>query len=94
MNPGLLYPVLYAAKIFWLFFLKLIETEETFTTMPTDDAVVYQLVHAIGNLAHKLPDHGSSINSAERAKLVRDAERLAIAAREPAENLYFQATQV
>lgn len=62
--------------------------------MPTDDAVVFQLVHAIGELVHKLPYHGSSMNSAERAKLVRDAERLAIAAREPAENLYFQATQV
>ena len=62
--------------------------------MPTDDAVVFQLVHDIGKLVHKLPYHGSSMNSAERAKLVRDAERLAIAAREPAENLYFQATQV
>ena len=60
------------------------------TTIPTDDAVVFQLVHAIGEFVHKLP--GSLMNSAERVKLVRDAERLAIAAREPAESLYFQAT--
>ena len=36
--------------------------------MPTDDAVVFQVVHAIGEFVHKLPYHGSSISSAERVK--------------------------
>lgn len=66
----------------------------TLSEMPTDNAAVFELVQAIGHLVHNLPYNGSSLTDAKRAELVRNAERLAIAAREPAENLYFQTTQV
>ena len=62
--------------------------------MPTDNAAVFELVQAIGDLVHSLPYNGASLTSAKRVELVRNAEMLAIAAREPAENLYFQSTQV
>jgi hypothetical protein len=61
--------------------------------MPTDDAAVYELVQAIGSLGNQLPHEGSSLIDSKRAELVQKAEKLAIAAREPAENLYFQGTQ-
>ena len=62
--------------------------------MPTDYASVLELVQAIGNVAHDLTKEGASLSNNVREDLIRNAERLAIAAREPEENLYFQATQV
>ena len=62
--------------------------------MPTDKALMFELVQSIGDLVHNLPYNGATLTDAKRAELARNAERLAIAAREPAENLYFQATQV
>ena len=62
--------------------------------MATDDALVFELVQTIGELVHNLPYNGAPLTNSKRAELVRNAERLAIAAREPAENLYFQSTQV
>ena len=65
--------------------------------MPTDNASVIELVHAIGKISHELmreDGSSSSLCNTSREELIRNAERLAIAAREPEENLYFQATQV
>ena len=62
--------------------------------MATDNTLVFEIVQTIGELVHNLPYNGASLTSSKRAELVRNAERLAIAAREPAENLYFQSTQV
>lgn len=62
--------------------------------MPTDNALILKLSQAISNLAHDISANESPMTDTKRAELVRNAERLAIAAREPAENLYFQATQV
>ena len=62
--------------------------------MPTDNASVIELVQAIGNVSHELREEGASLCDSSREELIRNAERLAIAAREPEENLYFQATQV
>ena len=62
--------------------------------MPTDNADVFELVQAISDLVPNLPYNGCSLTGAKRAELVRHAERLAFAAREPAENLYLQSTQV
>jgi len=65
--------------------------------MPTDNVLVLELVQAIGKVIHELEKEGgrvSSLSNTSREGLVRNAERLAIAAREPEENLYFQATQV
>lgn len=62
--------------------------------MPTDSASVLELAHAIGKVAHDLMNKGSSLDHTHCEELVKNAERLAIAAREPDENLYFQATQV
>ena len=62
--------------------------------MPTDSAAILEIAQAIGRFAHDLVNEDSSLNHTTRAELVRNAERLAIAVREPEENLYFQATQV
>ena len=62
--------------------------------MPTDYASVLKLVQAIGNVTHDLNEEGASLSDNVREELIRNAEKLAIAAREPEENLYFQATQV
>ena len=62
--------------------------------MPTDNARVFELVQAIGEVIDEAQKEGSSLSNTSRERLVRDAEKLAIAAREPEENLYFQATQV
>ena len=62
--------------------------------MPTENARVIELVQAIGNLSHELREDGSSLSNTSRQELIRNAERLAIAAREPEDNLYFQTTQV
>ena len=62
--------------------------------MPTDNARVFELAQAIGDVIQEAQKEGSSLSNTSREKLVRYAEKLAIAAREPEENLYFQATQV
>lgn len=65
--------------------------------MPTDHALILELVQAISNVNHELGTGGSSVfslSNTSREELIRNAEKLAIAAREPEENLYFQATQV
>ena len=62
--------------------------------MPAEDASILSLAHAIGQVAQDLRDEGASLSSVRREELVRNAEQLAIAARSPEENLYFQATQV
>lgn len=65
--------------------------------MPTDHVLVFELVQAIGKIFHQSGTGGgtaSSLSNTSREELVKNAEKLAIAAREPEENLYFQATQV
>ena len=62
--------------------------------MPTDNARVIELVQAIGDVIHEVQKEGFSLSNTTREELVRNAEQLAIAAREPEENFYFQATQV
>lgn len=65
--------------------------------MPTDHVLVLELVQAISKTIHELGTGGgtaSSLSNTSREELVKNAEKLAIAAREPEENLYFQATQV
>ena len=62
--------------------------------MPTSNSEVYDLVQAIGLLVNKLPYNGSSLTNKHRAELVENAEKLAIAAREPSENLYYLGTMV
>lgn len=62
--------------------------------MPTSNSAVFDLVQAIGLLVNKLPYNGSSLTNKQRAELVGNAERLAIAAREPFENLYYLGTMV
>ena len=62
--------------------------------MPTDTALISELLKAVGEVSHELSDNGIALTNAKRIDLVNHAEKLAIAAREPAENLYFQATQV
>ena len=64
--------------------------------MPTDNARVIELAQAIGDVIQEAQKEGSSLSmsNSSREKLVGYAEKLAIAAREPEENLYFQATQV
>lgn len=62
--------------------------------MPTDNESVFELVQAIRKVVQDSTKEGISLNHADRAELVHNAEKLAIAAREPEENLYYQATQV
>ena len=62
--------------------------------MPTDIARVLEIAQEISKVAQHLTKEGSLLSNASREELVRNAEILAIAAREPEENLYFQATQV
>ena len=62
--------------------------------MPTDTALISELLKAVGEVSHELSENGIALTNAKRIDLVKYAEKLAIAAREPAENLYFQATQV
>ena len=62
--------------------------------MPTDVARVLEIAQEISKIVQDLTKEGSSLSDASRVELVRNAEILAIAAREPEENLYFQATQV
>lgn len=62
--------------------------------MPTDDANVLALAQAIGKIGQDIENQDCPLSNSARQDLIRYAERLAIAAREPEENLYFQATQV
>ena len=48
----------------------------------------------LAKIAEDLRTAKSPLSNASRVELIRNAEKLAIAAREPEENLYFQATQV
>lgn len=62
--------------------------------MPTDNESVTELVQAIGKVIQDSTKEGFSLSNADREELVQNAEKLGIAAREPEENLYYQATQV
>lgn len=62
--------------------------------MPTDDVALFELLEVIAKVAEDLRTAKSPLSNSSRIELVRNAERLAIAAREPEENLYSQATQV
>ena len=62
--------------------------------MPTNSADVVQIAHSIGQIAHQMTSDVSLLGTSARTELIQHAEKLAIAAREPEENLYFQATQV
>ena len=62
--------------------------------MPTDNAAVYEIVRAISESMPNLTSAENPLSNTKRKEIVWNAERLAIAAREPEENLYFQATQV
>ncbi len=73
---------------------KLCSIDSPYLKMPTDSASVLELARAIGKVVNKLTNAGSVLSNSDRQALVINAERLAIAAREPEENLYFQATHV
>ena len=62
--------------------------------MPTDNAAIFALVQAIGKVAHDASKAETVLTDADREELINNAEKLAIAAREPEQNLYYQATQV
>lgn len=61
--------------------------------MPTDTAAIAGLVNVIKASVAPLLD-GSPLPEEQRAALALAAEKLAIAAREPEENVYYIATQV
>lgn len=63
-------------------------------SMPTDNANLLALVKAISKYKQDLMEVGLTLDSASCKELIKNAEELAIAAREPEGNLYFQATQV
>ena len=62
--------------------------------MPTDNTSVLSIAQEISKVVQEMTSEGFSLSKTSREELVRNAEKLAIAAREPEENLYFQATQV
>lgn len=62
--------------------------------MPTDSANILPLLDTINAAARQFTETGGFADHATRQRLIRAAESLAIAAREPEENLYFTATQV
>lgn len=62
--------------------------------MPMDTPNIASLAQKIGAAASDLVKTGSFLDNAQRHMLIRAAEQLSIAAREPEENLYFTATQV
>ncbi len=62
--------------------------------MLTDNATLVALIQSINVVLDDLKSQKSPISNTRRQTLIKDAERLTIAAREPEENLYFQATQV
>ncbi len=62
--------------------------------MPVHNASIFELVQAISSVLPNLTSDGSPLSNNAREDLILNAERLAIAAREPHENLYYQATQV
>lgn len=61
--------------------------------MPTDNSEIYFLLEALRAAAKPLTET-HTLSEKQRQELVLAAERLAIAAREPEENVYFIATQV
>ncbi|MCJ1286657.1 hypothetical protein MMC26_006003 [Xylographa opegraphella] len=61
--------------------------------MPLDYASILRYGREIGSIINELTDEATSLSNCRREELIRNAERLAIAAREPEENLYYQATQ-
>ena len=61
--------------------------------MPTDSLSMFELFQAISDIGKDLEKVSSSSNT-QREKLTKSAEMLAIPAKEPEENLYFQAAQV
>ena len=61
--------------------------------MPTDTSEIYFLLEALRAAANPFTET-HTISEKQRQGLVLSAERLAIAAREPEENVYHIATQV
>ena len=61
--------------------------------MPTDSQALSNLMHEITSSAAPLLE-GSQPTEAQRQALIVAAEKIAIAAREPEENVYYIATQV
>jgi hypothetical protein len=62
--------------------------------MPTDDAHLITLMQEIAGALEDVKSRKVPLSDAQRHELVKTAEKLAIAARDAEENLYFQATQV
>ena len=62
--------------------------------MLADNTALVALIQSINGVLDDLNNQKIPISNTRRQTLIRDAEKLAIAAREPEENLYFQATQV
>jgi hypothetical protein len=62
--------------------------------MPTDSASIIPLAEAINTASKQFIEAGRFPGSAQRQQLVQAAVQLAIAAREPEENLYATGTQV
>ena len=62
--------------------------------MLADVTALVALIQSINGVLDDLNNPKISISDTRRQTLIKDAEKLAIAAREPEENLYFQATQV
>ena len=62
--------------------------------MPIDMADVVELAGRIWEAVQFSKSDVPSLGDSARKELAKNAERLAIAVREPEENLYFQATQV
>lgn len=62
--------------------------------MPTDIESIVPLIEQIKTATAQFTQSDGSSNNRMRLQLIRAAEQLAIAAREPEENLYFTATQV
>lgn len=68
--------------------------EQETSTMPTDPEQLRPLFEEIQRSLDTFEKGGDFPDHNERLKLISAAEKLAIAAREPEENLYYTATQV
>lgn len=62
--------------------------------MPTDIDAIAPLIEQIKTAAAQFTQSDGFSNDGMRLRLIRAAEQIAIAAREPEENLYTTATQV
>ena len=62
--------------------------------MPTDTVNIPRLAASIERPLQKITKDPASLSISERTDLIKNTEKLAVALREPEENLYFQATQV